>query len=246
MSGADRLFRDLHRGVRLERLPVARLEEGGLLAREQIEVALPEERQPGNSQQFFARAVEQLKAQLARFLDEDHQRHVLDDRVDEAVHPLKLIRVASFRTRVAQHDHGSRDGARLVAQRASIDEQPGPGAGVSPRADVHLDVVAGFAAERAREWKLVGGEGRDPVRETEAEEHRPGGDRALPCRLRAEQLLGHRVEEADAPLGIAGDDAVERRLEHRGERGAVHRICNDTLRGSPRRVTARTQKITMF
>ena len=80
----DGLFRDVqHVGFSVEDFPVLGHEESGLLGREKVQIVLAEQALAVIAQKFFAGAIEYDEPQVCRFLEKDHQRDVLHDRIDQ-------------------------------------------------------------------------------------------------------------------------------------------------------------------
>src|SRR5262249_38940720 len=150
----------------LEGFAIARREVVRLLRREEIVVVLADHLFALDAEQLFARAVEALEAKLTSLLDEDHERHLLDNRFEEPTVLAELLFIHAPRADVVQdHDRAELLGV-AVTPRAPVDAEVAS-ARHDAIVDVHRDVVRGLAAKRTDGGQLGRRKWRDHVRSEE-------------------------------------------------------------------------------
>ena len=91
MARLDRFFGDIDHVADLHGLPIFLDEELGLFPWPKIEVVLTDQRLPRPSEQVFSCAIEPHEPQRRALLDEQHERNVFDDGVEECVGIPELL-----------------------------------------------------------------------------------------------------------------------------------------------------------
>ena len=95
MGRLDRLFRDVHHLPACEHGPILGFEEPGLLLREEVVVALADRRAAIDPERFLLGPVPAHEPQVLGVFHEQHDREMLEDRVQEVPRVLELGGAAS-------------------------------------------------------------------------------------------------------------------------------------------------------